>query len=539
MPKKLKFSIFLLIAAFLLVACQSGQKAEIKPNVLTYAITSDITSLDPVRVTEDSPRLISTQVIETLVTFDENLKLTPLLAESWESKDAGREWIFKIRKGVYFHNDQCFKGRSRPVTAEDVAYSIKRMLNPKTKTYGAFILTDILKGAEEFLRGKTKDVEGIEVKDQYTIVFKLKKPYAQFPVRLSLPFAAVIPKEAVNYYGALFGQHPVGTGPFKFKAWDPAKGEILLELNKDYWRKKKTNLDEIHYLIMKSEATVLTSFLNGTIDAFEVSPAIARKVFMPDGSLREEFKGAGVIKMPVLTVHFVGFNFENPLLRDRNLRLACNYAIDKHALVELLNSMAVPANGPLVPPVMGSTNKELYPQNIEKAKALLKKTSYKGQELVYITDNSPTSVAIAEFLQESLKRLGIKIRIEKYPEAVWVDKLTKGEFDLGKLYYAFDYPSPDNGLAQFLSYNFAPSGPNFLHYVNKKFDKLYEKALTEMDSKKAEALYSQLNQIIREDAPWIFLYVPVRTILVQHNVKGLEINSLSFSLLLENIQKTK
>jgi peptide/nickel transport system substrate-binding protein len=157
---------------------------------------------------------------------------------------------------------------------------------------------------------------------------------------------------------------------------------------------------------------------------------------------------------------------------------------------------------------------------------------------VYTTDNSTQSVAVAEFLQSQLAAIGIKMRIDKNPESVWVDKLTKGQFDLGKLYFAFDYPSPDNGFSQFLKFNFAPAGPNFLHYTNADFDHLYDQALQHTDSTKAAQIFRQLNQIVREDATWIFLYYPMRIIIVRKGIEGLKVNPLSFSLILIDTRKT-
>jgi ABC-type transport system substrate-binding protein len=543
MPDRIRFSkiaLLLLLClagiSLLIVGCKPAQQAALE-KVLTYAINTDITSLDPVMVTEDNPRIISTQVLESLVGYDENLQIRPVLAESWTPSNGGREWRFKLRQNVFFHDDPSFGGKPRTVTSTDVVYSLQRMLDAKTKTLGAFILTDVVEGAADFNAGKANSVAGIVAEAPDTVLFKLTKPYAQFPARLSLPFAAIIPQEVVTHYGDKFGTHPVGTGPFKFKAWDVTTGQIVLDRNPKYWRQIATNLSGIKFVISKAEATQLADFTQGKTDALEITPAIANQVIDKEGKPTGKFAEARIIQKPILTVHFVGFNLTNPILKDKNFRLACNYAVNKDDLTKMvLDGLAKPANGPLAPSLPGTDANPLYAQDVQKAKELLKKSPYKGKELVYTTDNSAKSVAVAEYLQSQLAAIGVKIRIDKNPESVWVDKLTKGQFDLGKLYFSFDYPSPDNGFSQFLKANFAPAGPNFLHFANPEFDRLYDEALQQADAAKATEIFQKLNTIIREDAPWIFLYYPTRTLVIRKGIEGLKVNPLNFSLILDDVK---
>jgi oligopeptide transport system substrate-binding protein len=527
----------MILSALIQPGCQpTPQPAETK--TFTYAVSADITSLDPVRATEDAPRLITAQVLETLVTYDDQLRLRPQLAESWEPLEGGKEWRFKLRPNVRFHDDPSFNGQHRTVNSGDVVYSLQRMLDPKSQTLGAFILTDVVDGAADFSEGKSGSVPGLIAEDALTVRIRLTKPYAQFPARLTLPFAAVVPKEAVAAHGDQWGTHPVGTGPFKLKSWDVANGQILLERNPTYWGQIQTNLTEVNFRILKSEAAQLTGFVQGGVDAFEISPAVADQVLEGGERLNSRFAGAGLLQTPTLKVHFVGFNLHNPILKDRNFRLACNYAINKDELTrQVLNGTAVPANGVLPPGLPGAADGPLYPQDVEKAKQLVQASPYRGQELVYTTDNSTSSVTVAEALQSQLASIGVKIRIDKNPESVWIDKLTKGSFDLAKLYFAFDYPSPDNGFSQFLTSNFAPTGPNFLFYTNANFDPLYEQTLQQSDPQQSAEEFRQLNQMIRDDAPWIFLYFPKRAIVIRGGVVGLKINPLSFSLLLTDVKK--
>lgn len=506
--------------------------------ILSYAISTDVTSLDPVLQAEISPRLISAQVMETLVGYDENLKLVPLLAQSWEPLKSGQEWRFKLRDGITFHNDPCFKGTPRKVAASDVVYSLQRMLDPKSKTLGAFTLSDVVQGANEFVEGKANSVSGIVAENDTTVLIKLTKPYAQLPARLSLAFASIIPKEAVEFYKDQWGNHPVGTGAFQFKSWDTSKGEIILQRNPSYWQPITTNLSEVVFKVIKSDATQLTNFVQGQLDVFELSPALSNQVIDATGKLQGQFSEAKVTRPVTLITHYLGLNLKNNIVKDKNFRLALNYAVDKQQLIRtVLNGLAQPSNGILAKSMLGADSNTIYAQDLEKAKQLLKTSAYKGQELLYMTDNSTTSVAVAEFIQSQFAAIGVKIRIDKNPESVWIDKLVKGQYDIAKVYFGFDFPSPDNGFSQFITANFAPTGNNFYFYSNEKFDSLYTQSLKEVDPAKSAELFKQMNQIIRDDAPWVFLYSPERVILERKGIEGLKVNSLSFSLILNDVKK--
>lgn len=509
------------------------------PKVLTYAIGTDITSLDPVRQAENNQRLISVQVMETLVAYDENLKLVPLLAESWEPLNGGQQWRFKLRDNVFFHDDPCFQGKPRKVVASDVVYSLQRMLDPKTKTLGAYTLTDLVEGAAPFADGKATTVPGIVAENDNSVLIKLIKPYGQFPARMSLAFTAVTPKEAVDFYKDQWGTKLVGTGPFKLKSWDVARGEIALERNPKYWQSTTSNLTDVTFKTIKSDAAQLTGFSQGQIDVIEVSPTLAPQVFGQDGKPTGQFAEAQVKRSANLLINFVGFNLKRPVVQDKNFRLAINYAIDKEKLIQtVLNGVAKPANGPLSPGISGADDQSIYRQDIAKARELLKASPYKGQELAYITDNSATSVAVSEFLQAQLAAIGVKLRIDKNPESVWIDKLVKGQFDLAKVYFGFDYPSADSSFSQFVTANFPPQGNNFYYYSNPKFDALYAESLKQTDPAKAEALFQQMNQIIRDDVPWAFLYSPERVLAIRKDMAGVKTNPLSFSLILNDAVKS-
>jgi peptide/nickel transport system substrate-binding protein len=523
----------LLFLGALLAGCVRSPSSSPLRGQLDYALGTEITSLDPVRVTEDNPRLVSQQVMETLVAYDQDLHLRPLLAQSWESSEGGKVWRFKLRSNVAYQNDPCFAGKRQTLQAADVVYSLRRLLDPKTQTLGAFILSDIVEGADALAKGSEGAKIGIVAEDPLTVAFHLTKPYALLPARLSLPFAAVVPESAVRYYGDQWGSHPVGSGPFQIARWDRAAGVIELKRNHGYWRQLATNVERLRFTILKSDVSQLALFRQGKIDAFELRPSIVGEVLSSSAGASTRLPHARLLERPILKVHFVGFNFRNAPANNLNFRRALNYAVDKRALTEkVLNGLALPATSPLLPGLPGYDSSPLYAQDLVRARELLRASGYDGRPLAYTTDNSTESVAVAEFLEQQLAAIGVSLRIDKNPESIWLDKLTSGNFDLGKLYFAADYPASDNPLSQFLTANFSPVGPNFLHYSNPIIDHLYESSL----GAAGEGSFRQMNDIVRSDAPWIFLYYPLRAVVVRDTVEGIGMNALSFSLLLDRVK---
>jgi ABC-type transport system substrate-binding protein len=524
----LRFTLLLLAFLPLLSGCSPEEGGD---RELVYALQSDVTSLDPIRATDDPSRLVTTQVFETLVTFDKNLEPKPLLAESWERNEDATRWTFELRPGVYFHKDASFDNNdsTRVMRAQDVAYSINRLLDDTT-SLGAWILSDLL------VSGGAETRPGVQVLDSLTVAFNLRRSYASFPARLSLPFTAIVPREAVKSYGKEFSSHPVGTGPFRARDIALASDRVALARNENYWRSIDTNLDRVVFQTSQSLQSILGSFRSGEIEAFELEPATAGRV-VSQGELTSQYSDAHLITRPLLKVHFVGFHLGEEMNQDRSFRRAVNYAINKKELTStVLNGLAAPATGPLPPGITGSATEVSYPYNPDSARALLKRSNYDGSPITYMTNNSTGSVAVAEYLESQLGEYGINLQIEENSESVWIDRLVKGDFEWAKLYFSLDYPAPDNPLSQFLTSNAAPDGPNFIQYSNSTFDRLYDQALQEPNPDSAATLYSRMNEIIRRDAPWLFLYVPERTIVAGEGVDGIRINSLPFSLYLDEVK---
>jgi len=183
--------------------------------------------------------------------------LVPELAQSYEISPDGTQYTFKLHPEAKFH-------KGRPITADDVKWSIERAVNPKTQSPGAGFFSAI-KGFEEANSGKTDKLSGIVVLDPHTVRFDLSRPDATFLHVLQLNFSYPVPKEEVERLGADFGKSPVGSGAYKLKEWTLGQ-RIVFVRNPDYWKKDTPKLDEIEFQFGQDPSVALLRLKKGEVD---------------------------------------------------------------------------------------------------------------------------------------------------------------------------------------------------------------------------------------------------------------------------------
>ena len=174
-------------------------------------------TFDPPRIAFLPDWEMASLIYEGLVGYgDDAAGLRPVLAERWQELDGGRRWIFHLRGDVFFHDDPCFPGgRGRRFTAQDVIYTFERLANPKTDSPNWYLLAGKVEGIDAFHAGRAFSIQGIRMLDDGRVEFRLTKTYASFLKSLATQIGMIAPREAVEYYGSEFGNHPVGTGPFR------------------------------------------------------------------------------------------------------------------------------------------------------------------------------------------------------------------------------------------------------------------------------------------------------------------------------------
>lgn len=483
----------------------------VRGGVLHLALSADPPHLDPHLGTDLMLFEIGRNLFDGLVQLDENNQVKPNLAEKWDVSPDGMEYTFHLVKGAKFSN-------GREITAQDFKYSFERLFDPATKSTTTNNL-DMIKGAKAKLEGKTKEVEGVQVLDPYTLKIVLDKPFAPFLTYLAMPTGWVLPKEEVEKWGPEFTRHPVGSGPFVLKEW-VHDDHLILEANPNYFA-GRPYLDAIEYRIIPEETTRLIEFETGKLDVTGIPQAEFARI-----SADPKWKDL-ISYTSGLNIYYLAFDHRNKYLKDVRVRKAINYAIDKKTLCEqLVGPWAQPAAGIFPPGVPGyDPNFKGYEYDPEKAKALIKE-AFPNETIkleLWVAD-TPASGRIAEALQAYLKAVGIETKIVKNEWGVFLDALGKKEVDMNYLNWIGNPDPNDFSYAVFhssISYWFG------LWYKNPEVDRLLEEAQRITNMEERVKLYQQAQRIIIEqDAAWVSLYHSRSPFVRQPWVRDLPVHDL-------------
>ncbi len=506
MKRLLTTTVAVSALALMLGLSAPGVRAEqLDPNakhggeiVITYK--DDVATLDPAIGYDWQNWSMIKSLFDGLMDYKPGTtELVPDLAESYEISPDGQTFTFKLRPGVKFHN-------GREMTAEDVKYSIDRVVNPVTQSPGQGFFASI-KGYEEAAEGKADGLSGITVVDPSTIRFELTRPDATFLHVMAINFSHVVPKEEVEKYGADFGKHPVGTGAFKLGEWTLGQ-RVVFEKNPDYWQKGLPYLDKITFEIGQEPIVALLRLQKGEIDVpgDGIPPAKFQEV------MNDPAQKARVVEGGQLHTGYVTMNVNVPPFDNVKVRQAVNMAINKERIVQLINNRAVPANQPLPPSMPGyAKDYKGYPYDPAKAKELLAEA---GQADGFTTDlyvmNTDPNPRIAQGIQQDLAAIGIKANIQALAQANVIaaggEKEGAPMIWSGGMAWIADFPDPSNFYGPILGCGGAvPGGWNWSWYCNEDLDKKAAEADSVVDPAKAEErnkMWSDIYVKIMEDAPW-------------------------------------
>ncbi|MDR6756533.1 peptide/nickel transport system substrate-binding protein/oligopeptide transport system substrate-binding protein [Mycoplana sp. BE70] len=467
---------------------------------ITITYKDDVATLDPAIGYDWQNWSMIKSLFDGLMDYEPGTtNLVPDLAESYDISEDGQTFTFKLRQGVKFHN-------GREMTAEDVKYSIDRVVNPVTQSPGQGFFASI-KGYDEAAEGKAEGVSGITVVDSHTIKFELTRPDATFLHVMAINFSHVVPKEEVEKYGPDFGKNPVGTGAFKLGEW--ALGQrVVFEKNADYWNKGLPHLDTITFEIGQEPIVALLRLQKGEIDipGDGIPPAKFQEV------MNDPEQKARVVEGGQLHTGYLTMNVNIPPFDNVKVRQAVNMAINKERIVQLINNRAVPANQPLPPSMPGyAKDYQGYAYDAEKAKALLAEAGVAdGIETDLYVMNTDPNPRIAQGIQQDLAAIGIKANIQALAQANVIaaggEKEGAPMIWSGGMAWIADFPDPSNFYGPILGCGGAvPGGWNWSWYCNAELDKMAEKADSIVDPAKAEErnkMWSDVYVKIMEDAPW-------------------------------------
>jgi len=538
----LRIYSFFIAISLLLFACEKNEEKHEK-KIFRYNQAEGLSSLDPAFARNLANMWATNQIYNGLVELDKELKVVPCIAKSWTISEDGKVYTFKLNKGVKFHDSPVFKdGKGREVTAMDFVYSFKRILNPSTSSPGAWVFNDkILRDRHDLISDTC-----FKVIDNYTFRIYLKDAYPPFLQMLSMPYCFVIPLEAILKYNKDFRVHPVGTGPFKFKIWEEGS-TLILQKNEKYWRQDENGkqlpyLDAIQISFLSDKNMSFLKFKKKKLDFISgIDESSREQILDNQGRVKKSFEDLfKVQKLLYLNTEYIGFQTDPSLYKDKKhpfldkrVRKALNYAINREELVSYLrNNLGIPGTSGMVPYPMPSFDKNEvkgYDYDIEKALTLLAEAGYPGgrglPEFELYTNTEYKE--ISEYLQKQWSKIGVKTSIQINQASTFIEMVNNGRVHFFRGSWVGDYPDAENYLSLFYSKNFAPSGPNKTHFVNKEFDKLYEKSQKVQNEGERFRIYRKMDQIIMDESPVIVLYYDELIRLMQKKVKGLEANSMN------------
>ncbi|HEX8350460.1 MAG TPA: ABC transporter substrate-binding protein, partial [Hymenobacter sp.] len=305
-----RFAGFLFVLLTALAGCGSPGQPVSDQRVFRYNQPEALTSLDPAFANKQANIWAVTQLYNGLVELDGQLKPGPALARRYDISPNGLRYTFVLRPNVYFHDSEVFPGgKGRRITAQDFVYSFKRLLDPGTASPGGWVFRGkVLENA----KGEISDTAFVATNDS-TLSIYLKEPFIPFLGILTMPYAYVVPREAVQRYGKDFREHPVGTGPFQFKLWDEGNA-IIYHRNPHYWRRDAQGkplpyLEAVQISFIQDRKTEFLTFQQGKLDFLSGIREGSRDLILyPDGTVREDFKGKFRFeKVPYLNTEYLGF----------------------------------------------------------------------------------------------------------------------------------------------------------------------------------------------------------------------------------------
>lgn len=446
-------------------------------------------------------------------------KLKPDLAESYEISEDGLNYTFKLRSDIKFHN-------GRTVTPEDVKYSFERMLNPKTKSPGQGFYTNI-KGFQEFIDAKNKEVEGIKVIDPSTVLIELTKADASFLHLVAINFSAIVPKEEVEKYGEDFGKHPVGTGPYKLAKWDLGK-QLLLERNPDYYIPCVPKLDRITFEVGQDPTVALLRLERGEVDALGDGIPPSRFVDFVKNPKNEDL----FVRGTQMQTGYIAINTRMKPFDNVKVRQALNMAINKERIIQIINGRAEVANQ-VLPPIMPGydPNYKGYEYNPQKAKALLAEAGFpNGFNTQLFANNTDPNPRLAQSIQQDLAAVGIRAELKTQGQSTVIAAGGQEQgaplIWSGGMAWIADFPDPSNFYWPILSCaSIAPGTWNWSWYCNESLDKM-AKAADAMDKpeqvEERATMYSKLFAKVMEDAAWVPVFNEQRVNVHSNKLAGAE-----------------
>lgn len=461
---------------------------------LNYGIAStDITvGVDPHVIQGDRTGWVLGQICEGLLNYDQGLNPVPWLAKSWEISEDGLVYTFYLQQGITFHN-------GREMVADDVKFSLERMLDPNT-------------GSRR--RTNLEIIEKIEVVDPYTVSITLKSSFSPFITYLVGVYAAIIPAESVDADGKI--THPIGTGPFTFGEW-VKNDHLTVKRFPDYWIEGLPYLDEIVFKPLPDEAVRLTALRT---DQVHVTHSLPEKLLPKLSQSADEPFILDI--QPGVSWRMVIMSTRKPPFDNVKVRQAVHYALDREELMLALTwGFGEVADQIWTPDSFWYMPDPLLTRDLEKSKALLKEAGYENG-IDFTLECRSSYLPVAEVVQDQLKQAGIRAEIGVLDWASLKPRMEVFDFQMA-VSGAGWYSDPDARYGRFYS----EKGPaNYFAggYTNPRIEELLEQGRVETDPAKRKEIYTEVWRTTRDEAPLIMLFKLPMTHAWRKNVRNFKVS---------------
>lgn len=463
---------------------------------------TDWDTLDPAYCSGFDAGDMAVKIFDGLVRFDYySNEIRPNLAKNWEVSNNNQTFIFHLRPGVKFHN-------GRELTAADVKYSFDRLYDPATASPGTWVY-DMIVGTEQALNGKSDDLAGVQVLDDYTVSFELKYPFGLFLTHLTLPYGLIVPREEVERWGDRFSQNPVGTGPWKFVEWRHDE-RLVLEANEDYWE-GRPYLDKVVYRVIPHALTRIAEFEAGNLD-YTAVPQEELKRWTNNPEWQPYLH-----QMAELSTYYLALNSDFEPLNQPRIRKAIALALDSEQITRALFPQYIPADDAIPAGMPGGLSQTGPGYDPEKAKELMAEAGYPdGFAMEIWTSSGENSVRVGGVLQALLKRVGIEVRLVKNDWSVFFATVKKGKAPAYYLSWWADYADPYN----FLDALYASEGSR-INYKNAIIDKMLEEMARTTSVEARVEISKKIIEVARQQGdPYVWLFHTSSTTVKQPWIKG-------------------
>ncbi len=520
-----KFLVFIFLILFLFPSCSNNKQPEkkskkikIKQNVekpvygdkIVVGSIGDISNLIPILATDSASHEIAGLIYNGLLKYNKNLKLVGDIASSFSVSKDNKVITFKLKKGIKWQDGV-------ELTADDVIYTYNIIMDPKTPTA---------------YRGDYELVDKIVKINNYELKVYYKKAFAPALSSWTLSILPAHLLKGKDIIKSSLCKKPVGTGPFIFEKWEVGQF-VKLKSNENYFN-KKPYLNGFIYKIIPDLATMFLQLKAGKIDEMGLTP-IQYKRQTDTEFFKKNFKK---FCYPVFSYTYLGFNLKNPLFKNRKIRQAISFAINKNEIVEgVLLGLGTVATGPYRPDMWYyNKNVRKYPYNPEYAKKLLKDAGWKDKnhdgilekgnkkfQFTIITNQGNNNrLKTALIIQRNLKQVGISVKIRVIEWASFINEfIDKKRFEAVILGWSTGI-DPD----QYDIWHSSKTGPkelNFISYKNKEVDKLLEKGRETFNIEERKKIYYKFQEILANDEPYVFLYIPYSLVILHKRFRNVKL----------------